>query len=87
MMERYATSRELIAGKATMWAMLGGVCWFLGVIFAILGIVAAAIDAAIGLGAMNWFLLAIATLMTSAIWYLSWAVAIYLRTTEAKKEE
>ena len=87
MMKRYATSRELIAGKATMWAMLGGVCWFLGVIFAILGIISDAINATLGLEPISWLLLAIATFVISAIWYLSWAVAIYLRTTEAKKEE
>jgi len=87
MMGRYATSRELIAGKATMWAMLGGVCWFLGVIFAIIGIIADATNATLGLEPISWFLLAIVALVISAIWYLSWAVAIYLRTTEAKKEE
>ncbi len=86
-MERYATSRELIAGKATMWAMLGGVCWVLGVVFAILGIIADAINAPIGLEPISWFLLAIATFVVSAIWYLSWAVAVYLRTIEAKKKE
>ena len=87
MMERYATSRELIAGKATMWAMLGGVCWILGVVFAILGIIADAMNGTLGLEPISWFLLAIAALVTSAIWYLSWAVAVYLRVTEAKKEE
>jgi len=86
-MERYATSRELIAGKATMWAMLGGVCWILGVVFAILGIIADAMNGTLGLESASWLLLAIATFVISAIWYLSWAVAMYLRTTEAKKAE
>lgn len=85
-MERYATNRELIAGKASMWVMLGGVCWILGVVFLILGIVADAINTTLGLESTSWFLLAIAVLVISAIWYLSWAVAVYLRTTEAKKE-
>ena len=78
-MEKRATSRKWIAGKASMWAMLGGVCWFIGIAFAILGIVADAIDATIGLEPISWFLLAIAAFVTSAIWYFSWAVAIYLQ--------
>ena len=86
-MERYATSRELIAGKATMWAMLGGACWILGVVFAILGIVADAMNSTLGLESISWLLLAIAAFVVSAIWYLSWAVAVYLRATEAKKKE
>ena len=84
-MEKRATNRELIAGKASMWAMLGGVCWILGVVFLILGIVADAINTTLGLEPTSWFLLAIAVLVISAIWYLSWAVAVYLRVTEAKK--
>jgi len=39
--------------------LAGHACWFLSAIFAIIGIIAAAIDADIGLGATNWFLLAI----------------------------
>jgi len=86
-MENRATNRELIASKASTWAMLGGVFWVLAIIFAILGIVADAINATLGLEQTSWFLLAIVAMVTSGIWYLSWAVALYLRTTDAKKKE
>ena len=85
-MEKRATSRKLIASKASTWAMLGSVFWFLAIIFAILGIVADAINATVGLEHTSWFLLAVLAMITSGIWYLSWAVALYLRVTEAKKE-
>ena len=86
-MEKRATNRELIASKASTWAMLGSVFWVLAIIFAILGIVADAMNATLGLEQTSWFLLAIVAMVTSGIWYLSWAVALYLRATVAKKKE
>ena len=56
----------------------GHVCWFLSVIFAIIGIIAAATGIPIGLGATNWFLLAAIALLFSVTCFISWAVAWYL---------
>jgi len=57
----------------------GHVCWFLSVIFAIIGIIAAAIDAAIGLGATNWLLLAIVAALLSIPFYMGVVLAWYLK--------
>ena len=39
------------------WHALGcRICWLLGVIFALLGVVAAAVNIILGLGAANWLL-------------------------------
>ena len=81
------TDHKTIIGMAGSSMMMGHIWWLLGVVFTIIGIVAAAIDAAIGLGAMNWFLLAIVAFLAGMSYFIYWAVAIYLRTTEAKKEE
>ena len=69
-------------------AGLGGhVCWFLGVIFAIIGIVAGAMHAPVGLEATHWFLLAIVTLVLGVVLFIGWALGWYLKTTESKKKE
>jgi uncharacterized membrane protein YdbT with pleckstrin-like domain len=61
-------------------AGLGGhACYFLSAIFAIIGIIAAAIDADIGLGATNWFLLAIVAAVLSIPFFMGLVIAWYLR--------
>jgi len=69
-----------------IYAMWGGVCWILGAVFAILGVIADAMNAALGLESVSWFLLAIALFVASIPEYLGWAVAVYLDALKAKKE-
>ena len=86
MWERWNNHKWIVSmGKS--WVMWGGICWALGIIFAVLGIIADAVNGTLGLTSMGWFLLTIAALVTSAIWYLSWAVAVYVDALKAKKEE
>ncbi len=70
-----------------VYAVWGSVCWILGVVFAIIGIVAGAIDAAIGLESTSWLLLAVAAFVASIPEYIGWAVAVYLDALKAKKKE
>jgi len=74
-------------GAAYGWcmAMWGGVCWVLGIIFAILGIAADAANGTLGLESASWFLLAIAMFVASIPCYLGWAVGVYVDIKEAKK--
>ena len=80
-------SHEWIVGKGGMWAAWGGACWILGLVFAILGVIADAMNATLGLEPSSWFLLAIAAFVASIAEYLGWAVAVYVDAKEAKKEE
>ncbi|MFC1860264.1 hypothetical protein ACFLYC_01665 [Chloroflexota bacterium] len=57
----------------------GHAFWFLGAIFAIIGIIAAATGANIGLGMVAWFLLAIFTMVASIPFYLGLALGWLLR--------
>ena len=57
----------------------GHACWFLGIIFAIIGIIAAATDATIGLGAVVWFLLAIFTMVAGIPFFIGLLLGWYLR--------
>ena len=62
--------------SAGLW---GHACWFLGAIFAIIGIIAAASGSAIGLGAVVWFLLAIFTMVAGIPFFIGVVAAWYLK--------
>jgi hypothetical protein len=66
-------------GSAGLW---GHIFWFLGLIFAVLGIIWDAMDITRGLTSMSWFLLAIATVLLSIPMFIGWAVAWYLKSLE-----
>jgi hypothetical protein len=63
------------------------ILWISGAVFVIIGVVAGAIDARIGLEATHWFLLAIALFAASITQAIAGALAWYLQTTEPKKGE
>ena len=72
--------------RGGMWTALGGACWILGIIFAIIGIISAAINTTfISLTPDHWFLLSIAAFVASIPEYIGWAVAVYLNSKEAEK--
>ena len=64
----------------------GHACWFLAVIFAIIGIIAGAANVTIGLGMVGWFLLAIFTMVAGIPFFIGLAVSWYLETAKTKKE-
>jgi len=80
-------NHEWIVSKGKMWAMWGGLCWTLGIVFAVLGIIADCTNGTLGLTAMSWLLLSIAAFVVSAIWYISWAVAVHVDAIKSKKQE
>ena len=87
MAKRHWEDREkLIAslGSSGMWAHS---LWFLAAIFAILGVIADAVNSPLGLEAVSWFLLAIAVFLASITFFIGMAISWYLKTTEAKKKE
>ena len=67
--------------------MIGHVLWFLGIIFAVLGIIGDAANINLGLTSMSWFLLAIVAFVAGIIPFIELAIAWYLKSTETKKEE
>jgi len=79
--------RKRLRGGIRSSGLAGHVCWFIGVAFAIIGIIAAAKNAAVGLGSTNWFLLAIVVLVMGITFFIGWAMGWYLETTEAKKKQ
>ncbi len=75
-MAKKRASGERAKGMAGFWAVCGGICWVLGLIFAILGIIAEKTSTTLGLTPLSWYLLAIALFVASISWYIGWAVAV-----------
>jgi len=66
-------------GSAGLW---GHFFWFLGIIFAILGVISDVTGRALGLTSMSWFLLAIVVSLLSIPLFIGWAIAWYLKSLE-----
>ena len=62
------------------------VSWFLGAVFAVLGIIGDAANITLGLEPASWLLLAIVTFLAGMPFFMGVGVAWYLRTKEAKDE-
>lgn len=62
-------------------------CFSLGIIFAVLGIIAAVANTTLGLGAMNWLLLAVVVCGLGIIMMIFWAIGMYLHATEAESKK
>jgi len=66
--------------------MAAHVGWFIGAIFAVLGIIGDAANVTLGLEPTSWLLLAIFAIVASVPFYMGLGLAWYLRTTEAKSK-
>ena len=67
--------------------LMAHICNWLGIVFVILGVIAGAMNATLGLEPLYWFLLAIVVFMASIPFYMGLGLAWYLRTTGAKGEK
>ena len=85
MWERW-NNHEWIVSMGSKWSMWGGLCWIVGIIFALLGIIADAANADLGLLPTSWFLLAVVSLVASTAWYIGWAVAVYVDAVKKQKQ-
>jgi ABC-type amino acid transport system permease subunit len=54
------------------------ICWFLGAIFAILGLIAGAMNTSLGLEPTHWLLLSIAAFLSGIPMLVTWAIAMHL---------
>ena len=84
---RLQEDRERIVASIGVAGLWGHVSFFLGVIFAVLGVIGDAANVTLGLEPMSWFLLAIVASVLSIPWFIGLAMAWYLSTTEAKSEK
>jgi len=86
-MARHWEDRKRIVASIGISGLCGHISFFLGVIFAVLGVIGDAANVSLGLEPMSWFLLAIVTSVLSIPWFIGLAMAWYLSTTQAKSEK
>ena len=79
--------REVVRTSLRSGGLGTHICWLLGAIFAVLGIIAGAMNITLGLEATHWFLLSIALFAASITTNIGFAVSWYLETLEAKSKE
>ena len=71
--------REKVRTSLRSSGVGGDVCFLLGVVFAVLGVIGDAVNVTLGLEPMSWFLLAIVASLVGLAFYIGWAVAWYLQ--------
>ena len=87
MAKRHWEDREKLKAGLRSTGAWGHYCWFLGMIFAVLGIIADAANVTLGLTSTSWFLLAGVTFLAGIPFFIGMAMIWYLKTTDRKKEE
>ena len=63
------------------------ICWILGIVFALVGVIAAAREIMLGLGASNWLLLATAAFVASIPCCIAWIAGLFLHAIEAESKQ
>ena len=83
----HLADREKVKADLIICGRAANISWFIAGAFAVLGVIGDAANVVLGLESESWFLLAIAAFLAIIIFRIGWAVAWYLKTTEAKKQE
>ena len=83
----YKEEREHVTTGLGGHAWTCRICWLLGLIFAALGVIAAAADITLGLGATNWLLLSIAAFASATANMVALAAGLNICAIEAKSEK
>lgn len=84
-MIRHWENREFLKGGISKGGMYGHVLWFLGMLFAVLGIIADAGSGSLGLSATSWFLLAIVVMLGSVTFFIGLVISWLLVVADSKK--
>ena len=77
-------NREEMRAALSPMGLMGHVSLFLGIIFAVLGVIADAANATLGLEPTSWLLLAIVACVAGMPAWLTWAISMHLLGMEAK---
>ena len=85
-MAHHWENREWLRASIGPGGKQAHIWWFVGIIFAVLGIIGDAANITLGLEPTSWFLLAVVAFLASITYFIGWAVAWYLKTTKAEKE-
>ena len=86
-MAEYSKERDHVVTGLGTHGRLARIYGWLGLVFAVLGVIAAVANIPLGLGATNWLLLAVATCAGGIILAVFWAVGMYFHSIEAKSKK
>jgi len=87
MAKRHWEDREKLKASLGSTGMAAHICWFLGVVFVLLGVIGDAVNRTLGLEPNSWFLLSIVTFLVSITMFFGMGLAWYLITTDAKSKK
>ena len=79
--------REEARAALNPMGLMGHVSSWLGIAFAVLGVISGAMNIAIGLTAIQWLVLAIVAFVAGIPSWLTWAVALHLLGIEGKSKK
>ncbi len=85
MAQPHWADREKMRASLSGNGRAGHVCWFIAVVFVVVGIISDAVNVTPGLEPASWFLLAIITFLAGITFFIGWAVSWYLETSATKK--
>ena len=83
----YQKEREHVTTGLGAHGWTSRICWFIGVIFAVVGVIAGVADISLGLGATNWLLLSIAAFASAIVNCIAFAAGLNICAIEAKSEK
>ena len=86
-MEERWKNRKMILTSASTSMVSAHICWLLGAVFAVVGVIGEAINVTLGLGPISWLLLSIAAFVASIPQLLGWHLAVYLDAIETKSKK
>jgi len=85
--EKPFKDREEMKTTLSPMGLMGHVSLLMGIVFAILGIVADAANVALGLEPTSWLLLAIVACLAGMPAWLTWAISMHLLGMDARTEK
>jgi hypothetical protein len=80
-------NREEMKSTLSPMGLMGHVTIFLGMLFAVLGIIADAANVALGLEAKYWLVLALVACVVGMPAWLTWGISMHLLGMEAKSKK
>lgn len=84
-MAHWGDRKQMAAGIGSV-GLSGHICFFLGIIFAVIGVIGDASNLTLGLESISWFLLAIVVSLLAVSVFIGWAVAWYLASLEGESK-
>lgn len=78
--KRHWEDREHLVASLGSNGLWGHVCWFVGIVFAVVGVIGDAVNRTPGLEPTTWLLLAIFTFLVGFTFFFGMGLAWYLST-------